>query len=485
MRKFPEGFLWGGATAANQIEGGWREGGKGWSVSDAARAHFDTDVKDFNKHNKITTRDIEEALAHPEDEVNYPKRHGSDFYHHYKEDIALMAEMGFKVYRMSIAWSRIYPNGDDEQPNEAGLQFYDEVFDELKKYNIEPLVTMIHYDIPAVLTETVNGWEDPVVIDYFLNYTKFLIDEYKQEVKYWLTFNEINMICWSPYLGGGLFVEKSKRNRLSCIHQALHHQFIASALTVKYAHDTAPGILIGNMTQRSQTYPLTCKPEDVFLTQKSDQFNLFFNDVMVFGEYPYFIKKYYEEQNITLDYIGNYEAILKAGTVDFISFSYYFTSVITSEPGKVEPFENFVKQQKNPYLRASDWGWTIDPMGLRIALNELYDRYHLPCFITENGLGAFDQLEDDGSIHDIYRINYLREHIEAMRAAIDDGVELMGYTPWGCIDLVSMGDVQMSKRYGFIYVDADDFGQGTYRRYKKDSFDWYKKVIASNGRDLN
>lgn len=245
-----------------------------------------------------------------------------------------------------------------------------------------------------------------------------------------------------------------------------------------------PGILIGNMTQRSQTYPLTCKPEDVFLTQKSDQFNLFFNDVMVFGEYPYFIKKYYEEQNIKIDPVDNYEAILKEGTVDFISFSYYFTNVVTSEPGKTEPFENFVKQQKNPYLQASDWGWTIDPMGLRIALNELYDRYHLPCFVTENGLGAFDQLKEDGAVHDDYRINYLREHIEAMKAAIDDGVELMGYTTWGCIDLVSMSDIQMSKRYGFIYVDADDFGQGTYQRYKKDSFAWYKKVIATNGRDL-
>ena len=482
-KEFPNGFLWGGATSAAQLEGGFDKGGRGLSHLDYLK-HIPLAERNGRSLMQITEEEYLENKAKA-CQTNLAFRRGNDFYHHYKEDIRLFGEMGFKTFRMSIAWSRLFPTGMEKEPVKEGVEFYHQIFRECHKYNIEPLVTMIHYDIPAVLTETVNGWEDPVVIDYFLNYTKFLIDEYKQEVKYWLTFNEINMICWSPYLGGGLFVEKSKRNRLSCIHQALHHQFIASALTVKYAHDTAPGILIGNMTQRSQTYPLTCKPEDVFLTQKSDQFNLFFNDVMVFGEYPYFIKKYYEEQNITLDYIDNYEAILKAGTVDFISFSYYFTSVITSEPGKVKPFENFVKQQKNPYLRASDWGWTIDPMGLRIALNELYDRYHLPCFITENGLGAFDQLEDDGSIHDIYRINYLREHIEAMRAAIDDGVELMGYTPWGCIDLVSMGDVQMSKRYGFIYVDADDFGQGTYRRYKKDSFDWYKKVIASNGRDLD
>lgn len=480
--EFPKDFLWGGATSAAQVEGGFHEGGRGPSHLDYLK-HIPFAEREGKNLMQITEAEYGENKKQ-EEQANLAFRRGSDFYHHYQEDIRMFGEMGFKTYRMSIAWSRLFPTGTEKTPLKEGVEFYHKIFKECHRYGIEPLVTMIHYDIPAYLTETLNGWEDPKVIDYFLNYTKFLIDEYKDEVKYWLTFNEINMICWCPYLGGGLFIEKSHRTRLSCIHQALHHQFIASALTVKYAHDTAPNIKIGNMTQRSQYYPLTCKPEDVFLTLKNDQFNLFFNDVMVLGEYPYSILQYYEEQGITIDYVDNYEAILKAGTVDFISFSYYFTSVVNSDPEKREPVENFVKQQKNPYLQHSDWGWTIDPMGLRTALNALYDRYHLPCFVAENGLGAVDVIAEDGKIHDDYRITYLREHIKAMRDAIGDGVELMGYTTWGCLDLVSMSDIQMTKRYGLIYVDADDCGRGTYRRMKKESFDWYKKVIASNGQNL-
>ena len=478
---FPKNFLWGGATAANQCEGAWNVGGKGESCAD----HMTSGNRQSPRR---VTRNIEPG-------VHYPSHEAIDFYHHYKEDIALFAEMGFKVYRMSINWTRIYPQGDESTPNPEGLEFYRRVFEECHKHGIEPLVTLSHYEMPFALAERYGGWTNRQCIDFFLNYCRTVFTEYRDLVSYWLTFNEINILASSfgGYMGGGILPEadslmfgageESKVVR-SARFQALHHQFIASALTVKYAHDTAPGILIGNMTQRSQTYPLTCKPEDVFLTQKSDQFNLFFNDVMVFGEYPYFIKKYYEEQNIKIDPVDNYEAILKEGTVDFISFSYYFTNVVTSEPGKTEPFENFVKQQKNPYLQASDWGWTIDPMGLRIALNELYDRYHLPCFVTENGLGAFDQLKEDGAVHDDYRINYLREHIEAMKAAIDDGVELMGYTSWACIDLISESTKQISKRYGYIYVDLDDQGNGTYNRIRKDSFYWYQKVIQNNSLDF-
>lgn len=480
-KEFPDHFLWGGATSAAQIEGGFAEGGRGPSHLDYLH-HIPPSQRHGRNLMQMTEAEYEDNKKHA-GQRNLAFRRGSDFFHHAEEDIRLLGEMGFKTYRMSISWSRLFPTGTESEPLPEGVAFYHKVFQACRRYHIEPLVTMIHYDMPADLTETFNGWENPKVIDYFLHYTRFLIDEYKQEVRFWLTFNEINMICWSPYLGGGMFVEKSQRNRLSCIHQALHHQFIASALTVKYAHDTAPEIKIGNMTQRSQLYPLTCKPEDVLLTLKSDQFNLFFNDVMVFGEIPYFIKKYYDDHDIHIDPVENYEAILKAGTVDFISFSYYFTSVVNSEDQ--EPAENFVKQQKNPYLKESDWGWTIDPTGLRIALNQLYDRYHLPCFVSENGLGARDEISADGKIHDDYRIAYLRDHIRAMQDALSDGVELMGYTVWGCIDLISMSDIQMSKRYGMIYVDADDEGRGTYQRMKKDSFDWYKKVIAANGSDLD
>lgn len=479
--EFPKGFLWGGATSAAQVEGGFAEGGREPSHLDYLQYRAPSQ-RQGRSLMQITEEEYWGNKKHA-DQRNLAFRRGSDFVHHVEEDIRYFGEMGFKTYRMSISWSRLFPTGTESEPLAEGVAFYHQVFQTCHRYGIEPLVTMIHYDIPAYLTETLNGWENPKVIDYFLRYARFLIDEYKQEVKYWLTFNEINMICWSPYLGGGMFVEKSRRNRLSCIHQALHHQFIASALTVSYAHETAPGLMMGNMTQRSQFYPLTCKPDDVLLTLKSDQFNLFFNDVMVFGEYPYFIKKYYADHDIHINPVENFEAILKAGTVDFISFSYYFTSVVNSE--LQEPVENFVKQQKNPYLKDSEWGWTIDPTGLRIALNQLYDRYHKPCFVTENGLGARDEISPDGKIHDAYRIAYLRDHIRAMQEAIEDGVELLGYTIWGCLDLVSMSDIQMSKRYGMIYVDADDEGNGTYRRRKKDSFDWYKKVIASNGSDLD
>lgn len=480
---FPEGFLWGGATAANQIEGAWQEGGKGWSVSDCARAHFDTDVKNYKAHNEITTADIEEALAHPEDLVNYPKRHGSDFYHHYKEDIALLAEMGFKVFRMSIAWSRIFPNGDDAQPNEAGLQFYDDVFDELHKYGIEPLVTMSHYEPPLNLVLRYNGWYDRAVIGMFTRYVETICTRYKDKVKYWLTFNEIDSIIRHPYTTGGLIQDRFPgKNFEEVCYQAMHHQFVASALATKICHEIIPGSKVGCMITKLTYYPMTCKPEDVLEMQQVMRNIYAYSDTQVFGKYPAFLLSYYQNHGIHIVKEPGDDEVMQQYPVDFISFSYYMSSCVARDDSGLERTAgNTVMGIKNPYLPTSDWGWQIDPLGLRISLVDLYDRYRKPLFVVENGLGAKDVLEADGTVHDAYRIDYLRQHFQCMLDAIvQDGVELMGYTSWACIDLVSESTKQMSKRYGYIYVDADDYGNGSYARYRKDSFYWYKKVIAEN-----
>lgn len=483
MTKFPNGFLWGGATSASQYEGACLEGGRGLSHMDFIRRVKKDDKQKVFPIN-VTAKMFEDHKKH-ENEYNFAFRRGSDFYHRYKEDIALLGEMGFKTFRMSISWSRLFPTGLEDKPCEDGVQFYHNVFQECHRYGIEPLVTMIHYDIPVYLTEHYNGWESPKIVDYFVHYTKFIIDEYKEEVKYWITFNEINMIMNSPYLGGGMFVEKSKKPKETCIHQGLHHQLIASALTVKYFHEHTKNAMVGNMIARLQNYPYTCQPADVLATQQQNQFNYFPTDIQVKGFYPTSILNYYKKNNIHIEWYPNYQEILKEGTVDFTAISYYHTAVISADSDKAEPIGAFIRNLENPYNKITDWGWGIDPIGLRITLNDMNDRYGIPIFIVENGLGAHDVLTDDYQVHDTYRIDYLREHIQAISDAIGDGCQVMGYTSWGCIDLVSCGDCQMTKRYGFVYVDADDDGNGTYNRYRKDSFYWYQKVIQSNGEDLN
>ena len=487
MAKFPEGFLWGGATAANQFEGGWREGGKGLSVSDVARAHLDADVTNYKAHNTITTADIERGLNELDDEVNYPKRHGSDFYHHYKEDIALMAEMGFKVYRMSIAWSRIYPNGDDEYPNEEGLKFYDDVFDELKKYNIEPLVTMSHYEPPLNIVLNYDGWYSREVIDMFTKYVTTICTRYKDKVKYWLTFNEVDSMIRHPYTTGGLIQDRFPgKNFEEVIIPAMHQLCVASALATKNCHEIIPGSMVGCMLTKLTYYPYTCKPEDVLAAQQKMRSTYAYSDTQVFGVYPAYLLSHFENNGIHIVKGENDDEIMQRYPVDFVSFSNYSSS---SEAGSYEGLQdtprNTIMALKNPYIPASDWGWQIDPIGLRVSLVDLYDRYRKPLFIVENGLGAKDILTEDKKVHDDYRIEYLREHFKCMSDAIyEDGVELLGYTSWACIDLVSESTKQMSKRYGYIYVDADDYGRGTYNRYRKDSFFWYKHVIETNGEEL-
>ncbi len=480
---FPENFLWGGATAANQLEGAYNEGGKGLSIFDMVE--FVPKEERVNGHAMDVTskRELEALLARDTD-GNFPKRRGIDFYHRYKEDIALFAEMGFKTFRLSISWPRIFPTGTELEPNEEGLAFYDKVFDELLKYGIEPLVTLSHYEMPLHLVQENNGWTDRKVVDYFVHYAETVFKRYKDKVKYWLTFNEINISMFSPYIGSGILIDEVE-NKEQAVFQALHHQFVASARAVKACHEIIPDAQIGCMLARLEVYPETCNPDDTIAALDIDQMNLFFTDVQVRGYYPSFMNRYFAENNIEIEMLPGDEEILLQHPVDFLSFSYYMTMVASGDPEKKKEKGNFFSGIQNPYLRASDWGWQIDPKGLRIALKKLYDRYQVPLFIVENGLGAYDTVEEDGSINDDYRIDYLREHIDQMREAITDGVELMGYTSWGCIDLISAGTSEMSKRYGFIYVDQDDYGNGTFARSKKKSFDWYKKVIATNGKDLD
>ncbi|MDR0898811.1 MAG: 6-phospho-beta-glucosidase [Lactobacillaceae bacterium] len=476
---FPKDFLWGGATAANQYEGGWNEGGKGLTTAEVVRK---ADNRLEMTLGQVTEASIQEAIADTTD-TNYPKRRGTDFYHRYKEDIALMAEMGWKTYRMSIAWARIFPNGDETEPNEEGLKFYDAVFSELEKYGIEPVVTLSHYESPIHLTVERNGWLDRRTIEDFNRYTKTVFERFNGRVKYWLTFNEINTGAWGFHETGVVDTGMPYEDQMQMRYQALHHQFVASSIATKQLRQIDPSAKIGLMIARMQTYPDTPNPLDVRAAQVVDDENLFFTDVQVRGEYPEYMNRYFAEHHIEIDMADDDQQILKDYTVDFLTFSYYMSTVTSATPDE-NGAGNFSLGKPNPYLTASDWGWQIDPVGLRITLNELWDRYRIPLMIVENGIGAEDVLTEDGKVHDDYRIDYLRSHIEQMKEAIIDGVDLIGYTMWGAIDLISASTSEMSKRYGFVYVDQDDDGNGTLDRFRKDSFFWYKKVIASNGEDL-
>ena len=467
-------FLWGGAVAANQCEGAYLEDGKGLSLVDILPGGRERKEALFDNPQK--------ALEHKYD--FYPSHESIDFYHTYKEDIALFAEMGFKVFRMSISWPRIFPNGDESTPNEKGLEFYDRVFDELKKYNIEPLVTINHFDTPLGLVKNYGGWRNRKLVDFYVNYSKVILERYKGKVKYWLTFNEINMLLHIPFIGGGLIIKEGE-NDLELKYQAAHHQLVASSITTKLAHEIDSNYQIGCMLAAGDVYYNTCNPKDVWDSIEKNRDQYFFIDVQSRGYYPSYTKRLFEENNISLVIEDGDSEILKNHTVDFISFSYYSSRLTSADPEELKKLEagNAFASLKNPYLKASEWGWQIDPIGLRVTMNTMYDRYQKPLFIVENGLGAVDVLEND-TVNDDYRIEYMKEHLKEMKEAVKDGVELLGYTSWGCIDLVSAGTGEMKKRYGFIYVDRDDKGNGTNKRYKKKSFDWYKKVIATNGEEL-
>ena len=473
MNDFPETFLWGGATAANQCEGGYQEEGRGLSTVDTIPYGED----------RFPVMRGDKNMLSCDDEHVYPTHTAIDMFHRYKEDIALFAEMGFNCYRMSVAWTRIFPAGDEDKPNEAGLQFYDDIFNECKKYGIEPVVTICHFDTPIQLIKEFGGWKNRRMIDYYLKYCKTIFERYRKKVKYWISFNEINMILHLPYMGAGIVFDPNDYKE-QVKYQAAHHELIASALATKLLHSIIPSAKMGCMLAAGEVYPYSCKPEDVFDAMEKNRDNYFFIDVQSRGGYPSYAKKKLEELQIELQTDPEDEQILRDNTVDFISLSYYASRLTSTDPELLKDMTNgnVFETIKNPYLKTSEWGWQIDPLGFRITLNTLYDRYQKPLFIVENGLGAIDMMTEDEKVHDEYRISYLRDHINAMKDAMNkDGVDIIGYTSWGCIDLVSASNGMMQKRYGFIYVDINDDGSGTGKRIKKDSFYWYQKVIGSNG----
>ncbi len=473
----PNNFLWGGAVAAHQLEGGWQEGGRGPSVSDVMTGGS------YHVARKITDGVIEGEW--------YPNHKGIDFYHTYKEDIKLFAELGFKCFRTSISWSRIFPNGDETEPCEAGLQFYDDLFDELLKYNIEPVITLSHFEMPYYLAKEYGGWINRKLIDFFVHYAVTVMERYKDKVKYWMTFNEINnqsntstdIFGWTN--SGIRFSQFNDPKK--ALYQAAHHELVASALVVKKGHEINPDFKIGCMCSFVPFYPYSCNPEDVILSVESMHERYYFSDVHCRGHYPTYAKKLWEREGNAPAMQPEDEQILQEGKVDYLGFSYYMSNTVKSDVNETNNGLNGGNAHSvtNPYVKASEWGWNIDPIGLRYTLSMLYERYEIPLFIVENGFGAIDKLEDDKSCDDSYRIEYFKNHIMEMKKAVEiDGVDLIGYTPWGCIDVVSFGTGELRKRYGFIYVDLNDDGTGTGNRYKKKSFAWYQKAIASNGEEL-
>lgn len=474
--QIPEDFLWGGAVAAHQLEGAYNKDGKGISIADVMTAGAN------GRERKITEGILEEYY--------YPNHEAIDFYSRYKEDVKMFAEMGFKCFRTSIAWTRIFPNGDEDMPNEKGLEFYDKLFDELLKYGIEPVITLSHFEMPYHLVEEYGGWRNRKLIGFFVKYAETVMRRYKDKVKYWMTFNEINnqssvQNAWGGWTNSGILYKETEDVQ-TVLQQAVHYEMVASAKAIKIGHSINPDFKIGCMLAMVPFYPRTCSPKDQIATQIAMDHRLFYyGDLHVFGEYPDYMKAFRKNRGISLDITEDDLNDLKQGCVDYIGISYYMSNTISSTE-----VENSVKVAdgfyvaKNPYVVSSDWGWQIDPEGLRYSLKLLNERYHLPIFIVENGLGAYDKFED-GTVHDQYRIDYLRVHIEEMKKAMsEDGVSVMGYTPWGCIDLVSAGTGEMDKRYGFIYVDKNNAGKGSLSRAKKDSFAWYKRVIQTNGKEL-
>lgn len=467
-------FLWGGAVAAHQVEGAYQAGGKGLSIADV-----------MTNGSRTCAREITDGIV---DGKYYPNHEGIRFYDHYKEDIALFAEMGFKCFRTSIAWSRIFPNGDEEQPNEEGLKFYDSLFDELLKYNIEPIITLSHFEMPYGLVKKYGGWRSRKLIDFFVRFSLTCMERYKDKVKYWMTFNEINnqMLVNNdiyPFTNSGILFEAGE-DREKVVYQAAHYELVASALVVEKGHKINPDFQIGCMIAALPYYPYSSRPEDMILAQKMDRKSLLFTDVHVRGHYPSYVKKEWERKGYTFDMTKEDLDILQKGCVDYLGFSYYYSLTVTSDPDVKQLGDDVLgsgSEVENPYLMTTPWGWTIDPVGLRYVLNQYYDRYEIPLFIVENGFG-YEDLIENGEIHDQNRVHFLEKHIEEMTKAVEeDGVDLIGYTVWGCIDPVSFTTGEMRKRYGFIYVDKMDDGSGSYKRIPKDSFYWYQNVIKNNG----
>ena len=463
---FREGFLWGGAVAANQLEGAYLEDGKQMSTADIKARGFFGGIR----------RDAD----------YYPTHKGIDFYHTYKEDLKLMADANFNIFRTSINWTRIFPTGEEERPNQTGIDFYRSMFEECRKLGMKVMITISHYETPLAMYDKYGSWANRVYIDLYMKFVKTIVTEFKGLVHYWLTFNEIGNAAVKPICWDAAAIHPDSDHLLQEMYQAAHHQFVASALATKFIHETDPDALVGAMIAYKTVYPYTCKPADVIAAEEEKRKEFFFSDVQARGYYPSYIWKFFEENNLNIVMEEGDEEIIKSYPIDFISFSYYRSRVISAE--SMEPAEvintNSLEGVVNPYLPKTGWGWSVDPDGLRLALQELYDRYQLPLFVAENGLGAVDKVEEDGSINDNYRIDYLQKHMKAMKTAVQNGVDLFGYTMWGPIDIVSNGTGQMSKRYGIIYVDLDDDGNGTGKRLKKKSYGFYSELIKTNGKYL-
>ena len=488
---FPEGFLWGGAVSAGQYEGGWNEDGRG-----PCRMDYTTGgTRTSPRYVTYELADGTPVKAGREDRLPagarwaslpdcyYPNQVAVDGYHRWREDVDLFAEMGFKVFRMSIGWSRLFPMGTETEPNREGVEFYRQMFEYMQAKGIEPLVTLMHFDTPLGLEAACGGWENRELIDHFVRFCTCCFTEFKDLVRYWLTINEINnLLSLIDFFGGG--TDESYQ----LAYQQLHHQFVASAKVVQIGHAIDQNNQIGCMIASAAIYPHTCDPADILAAEHKRQENAYYcGDVQVFGTYPTYAKRLWDAHDVHIQMADGDLADLAAGTVDFYTFSYYNSNVVTTHEVTDTVGGNFQVGARNEYLTYSDWGWAMDPMGLQWQLEVLYDRYQVPLMVVENGLGAFDEVVDEAGekrVHDPYRIDYLRQHVRAMETAIANGVDLWGYTPWGCIDLVSMGTGEMRKRYGFVYVDMDDEGKGTLDRYRKDSFWWYQRCIASNGADL-
>ncbi len=470
---FPKGFLWGGAIAANQAEGAWDVDGREPSQADIMILPEEYSRQGSFGEN-VTLKEIQTALN--DKTGNYPRRRGIDFFHTFPDDLALMAEMGFKCFRTSFSWSRIFPKGDELEPNEKGLEFYDRLIDKMLELGIEPVMTISHYEIPINLIIEYGGWANPKLVDFFVRFSKVLLKRYKNKVKYWIIINQQNDVYgWGEFAGLGIL--KGHENQEETMFQAVHHQFVATAEVVKCGHQIKTGMKMGMMLGINGTYPASSRPEEVMAAYELWNRNtFFFSDVAVHGEYPGYMIRYFKDHNINIKVTEKELQLIKENTVDYISFSYYSSGVVHAE----KPNQLLLD---NPYTKASIWGWVMDPVGFRYTFNVLWDRYHLPLFVAENGIGAIDEVVD-GKIHDDYRKKYLQDHVLQMKEAIKDGVNIFGYASWGPIDIISYSQAEMSKRYGFIYVDLDDKGKGTGKRLKKDSFYWYQKVIQSNGEEI-
>ncbi|MGX8850516.1 glycoside hydrolase family 1 protein [Amedibacillus sp. YH-ame10] len=477
MSGFPENFLWGGAFAACQSEGEFDKDGRGLSTSDIHEYTKGLNRAHIEKEGGGTLASIVRAAN--DTEGYYPKRFGIDFYHTYKEDLALLKEMGFKCFRTSISWSRIFPKGDEGEPCEAGLKFYDDLIDEIVRDGMEPIITMSHYDMPLHLVSEYGGFANRKVIDFFVKYASVLLERFKGRVKYWIVCNQVNLVPTVQFGSLGIYDDQAE-NMEELMYQAVHNQFVACARIKELGKTIDPNAVLGTMVADCTFYPASCKPEDVILTMKRNRMQYFFTDVQLRGEYPVYALRYFADNNIHIHMEDGDEEVIRNNKMEFLALSYYYSRIIDSTKNGMNPTD----AEQNPNLQPTPWEWRMDPLGFYNCLSQYWDRYEIPMMIGENGFGALDTVEEDGSIHDPYRIDYYEKHIHQLKECIKDGVDIFAYCAWGPIDIVSSSSAEMSKRYGFVYVDRDDFGQGSQKRLKKDSFTWYQNVIKTNGEDL-